>query len=437
MSDSREDEFFADGITDDIITQLSKIAQLRVISRTAMLKYKQSVAGPKEIGAALGVSSVLEGSVRRTPGQVRITARLIDAQDDGLLWTENYDRPRADIFAIQSDLAQNIAAALKVKLLPEEKGRIEKKPTDNTEAYSLYLRGRHFFFLETKEDVLKSLSFFQQAIEQDSVFALAWSGLSAAYFLLDLNWGTRPQYRGESLSAVRRALTLDPALAEGYVALGLIQMAYDRDWKGAEASYERAIGLNPNHWNAHREYGELLLRKGRVDAAIVELKRAVELEPLSLHPLTLLGWAYLEAGEHRLAIERLQEAQDLSKGEYDITRTLLAWEYLREGSRERAREVFKKADTDEKIWFDAVSAEKEQTMAILKREYSNIRPAMNYHLACVYAHLGDKAQAVSLLEQYIVFRPMGFVNLRIDPYLKPLHDDPRFVALLEQYGLSD
>ncbi len=303
LSADPENEYFADGITEDITTELSKIGDLKVIARTSVMSFKGSDKSLREIARELGVATLLEGSVRKASERVRIVTRLVDVETGEQVWGESYDRDLTDIFEIQSDVAQQVAAALKVELSLAEKSQIEKIPTTNVQAYELYMMGRHFRYQETQTSWPKAVESFQQAIEADPNYALAYAGLAEAYLGLG-GWFGRHEWVDDAEQAARRALELDDSVPAAHVVLGMIRYSAYQDLPGAEAEFQQALKLNPRHAAAHREYGLLLFRAlGRLDEALVHLKRARELDPLSPHANANLAEGNTAAGAFDEAIE--------------------------------------------------------------------------------------------------------------------------------------
>jgi adenylate cyclase len=278
FSDNKDDEFFSDGITEDILTQLSKIAELRVISRTTMMQYKGTKKPIREIGRELTVGAILEGSVRRDGTRVRIVGQLIDAQTDEHLWAESYDHELKDIFAIQSNVARQIARALKAVLSPQEEQRITTPPTRNVEAYALYLQGRQHYSRYTQDENEKAIEFFMHASDLDSSYALAYAGLSDAYSQRVQRYGYTLDWLDSAVAAAERAIRLSPESAEGYKALGL---AYDNMGltPAALEQYEKAVDLNPNFALALRNIGLLNYHAGRFDRALNATLKVVSLAP--------------------------------------------------------------------------------------------------------------------------------------------------------------
>ena len=310
MSASKEDEFFSDGITEDILTQLSKINDLRVISRTSVMKYKDTQKTAREIAEELNVGTLLEGSVRRSGDRVRIVGQLINARADEHLWAETYDRELKDIFAIQSEVAQKIASSLKAKLSPEEKERIERRATQDTEAYALYLKGRSYYNHYTKEDNEQSIVFFKKALQLDSAYALAYAGLGDAYSQRVQRYGFVMAWLDSAVVAAKLALSFDPDLAEGHKALGL---AYDNEGKGRLAleQYYEAVRINPNYVSAIRNIGLINYRAGKYDEALQQAQKSVALAPDDMYGYLQSGMALQALGFDSAAIHWYERALQL------------------------------------------------------------------------------------------------------------------------------
>jgi TolB-like protein/Tfp pilus assembly protein PilF len=325
LSPNRDDEYFSDGMTEEIIATLTKIGGLKVISRTSVMRYKDSEKGLREIAKELGVATILEGSARQAEGRVRITAQLIDARADEPLWAETYERELEGIFAIQSDVALQIAGALKAELSPAEKNQIEKKPTENVQAYDLFLMGRHFRNIESPSENLKrAVDYYEQAIREDPDFAEAYAGLAEAIFLLAY-YEPGGEWTGDRAEAeLQRALQLDESIAAAHVMKGTFSWAYHIDFAGAVREYERAIELDPTLVNAHREYGLFLFRQcGILDEALLKLQEALRQDPLSPLINDHLHEFYMASGEIEEAIEAGRKVVELAPGP--------AWGYLNSG----------------------------------------------------------------------------------------------------------
>src|SRR5256712_12039672 len=281
LSADPNDRYFADGMTEELISTVSRIGELSVISRTSVMRYKDTVMPTGDIGRELSAGSLLEGSVRKAGNKVRITTQLIDAKNDKHVWSQSYDRDLTDIFAIQGDIAEQVAGALKVKLLSKEKEALEQEPTNSPESYSLYLKGRYLWNERTRESVKKAIRYFEEAVRQDANFALAYSGLADCYLvlvdqsLMDLKEGV-PKVR----SLLDKALEANSRLAEAHASLGNLHVD-EWDWSMAEAEFKRAIELNPNYATAHQWYSIMLASTDRQEEGIAEVRMALRLDPAS------------------------------------------------------------------------------------------------------------------------------------------------------------
>jgi TolB-like protein/Flp pilus assembly protein TadD len=404
MSDSKEDEFFSEGIMEDILTQLSKISDLRVISRTSVMKYKDTQKTVSEIAEELNVGTILEGSVRRSGNRVRIVGQLINAMADQHLWAETYDREMKDIFAIQSEVAQKIASSLKAKLSPEERGRIEKTETRNTEAYSLYLKGRSHYNRYTKDDNEQSITFFKEALQLDPQYALAYAGLGDAYSQRVQRYGFVMSWIDSAVAAAQVALSLDPELAEGYKALGL---AYDNQGKTQLAleQYYRAVKLNPSFVSAIRNIGLINYHVGKYDEALRYAQKSVVLAPDDMYGYLQSGMAFQALGFDSAAIHWYGRALQLEP-KNPIPRVGLGWLYLTLGKVNEARA---QADSVLAITQEMyIGLDLATNVEILAGNYSKARVYFskegrppNYTLAYVLMKLGNPKKARQILSSNI------------------------------------
>jgi adenylate cyclase len=305
------DEYFSDGLTEELISQLSKIGKLSVIARTSVMKYKGTSQDIAEIGRALQVGTILEGSVRKAGNRVRVAAQLIDVASQAHLWSEDYDRTLEDIFAIQGDIAKQVAEALQITLLADEKAQIEQPHTADPEAYNLYLKGS-YFYNQGGVALEKSRTYFEQAIEQDPAYAMAHARLADLYIKLQWFMPVEEAY-AKARAAAEKALEMDDGLAEAHSALASVKVFADRDWSGAEREFQEALALNPSSALAHAEYGHKILSAvmGRYDDALAEMKRAQELDPLSVWISAQIGWVYFHARRWDQSIAQFEKALEL------------------------------------------------------------------------------------------------------------------------------
>ncbi len=448
MNQDPETEWFSDGITEDIITQLAKIRDLKVISRTTMMRYKgEREKTLREIGEELGVATVVEGSVRRVGDRVRITAQLIDAGTDEHLWAESYDREMTDVFAIQSDVAQKIASALEATLSPEEKERIEREPTENLEAYNLYLQGRYFWNKRTPEGLRTAIEYFEEALELDPNYAPAWVGLADSYSIM-ADWGyVSPQEAyDKAKSAALRALEIDPTLGEAHIAFASILAGFEWDVAKARAEYGAGLELSPGYATGHQWYGSLLSNLGRHDEAVRELERALELDPLSLIINQVMGWVLRAAGEHERAIQQLQKAQQLDPnfaGAYQE----IGFTYEDMGALEDAIAAYQRAlELSEKLLgigelghIYGVMGRTEEALEMLREleEQAKARYVSPIEFAIIHAGLGEKDVAFEWIERGLE-EGDPTLHWRLDtPGLAELQPDPRYAQLLSRLGLRE
>ncbi len=445
LSVDPENEYFADGITEDVIAQLSKVRALRVISRTSVMSFKQRSHSLREIAAQLEVATLLEGSVRRVGDRVRIVAQLIDAASDQHLWAETYDRQLTDIFAIQADVALHIAAALKAELTPAEKTRIHKEPTGDLQAYQLYLQGRHWLIRYTQEGMRKAIEYFEQAIERDPSYALAYVGAALAYVELGEGGALQPdEAYARANQAVATALELDAELAEAHATLAYLKFVGDYDWARAEREFKRALELNPSSADTYDYYGRMLSSLERHDEALALLKRAQELDPLA-HRLDL-ATELLRAGRYDEALRSARLGSDLDS-QYARGHATLGWAYLKKGRYDEGLAELEQAVTlapGNTNWLGqlgqayglagelAKARDVLQQLEVLSRQ----RYVSPYHLAYVYVGLGEQDTAIDWLERAYVERAGAVYGIKGSFLFTSLRSHPRFTALLKKMNLA-
>src|SRR5262249_6837336 len=337
MSTDPENEYFSDGITDDIIAQLSKISALKVISRTSSMQYKKTTKKIAAIADELGVGAILEGSVRRAGPRARIVVHLVDPKTEKHLWGDTFDRQLTDIFEVQSEVAQQITGALSLALSPEEKSRVEKKATGDAEAYNLYLLGRFHVNKWSGTDVQKAIEHFQEAIAKDPGYALAYAGLADAYELLSIGFGSKPpvEYLAQAKSMALKALEMDDTLAEAHTSLAYARWLGDLDWTGAEREFKRALELKSSYVMAHEWYSEYLAALGRHDEALAAIKRAQQLDPLSVPVNRAVGWVVYYSRQFDRAIEELRKTLGMDR-DFLGARLVLWWALVAKGAYEEA-----------------------------------------------------------------------------------------------------
>src|SRR5213082_1832638 len=309
LSGDPQNAYFSEGVQDEILTRLAKIAELKVISRTSTQRFKSAPNDLRQIAQQLGVANILEGSVQKANDQVRVNVQLINAVTDAHLWADTYDRKLTDIFVIESDIAKTIADTLQAKLSRSAEHVLASRPTENPEAHELYLKGRFFWNKRTGENLKKAADYFNQAIAADPNYALAYAGLAGVYVLMPFySVGAPRDCYPRAKAAAKKALEQEDALAEAHTALAQVHCYYDFDFSQATSEFQRAIELNPNYATAHQWYcNSSLVALGRFDEAIAEVKRAIELDPLSLVINTDLGATYYRARRYDEAIEQLHK----------------------------------------------------------------------------------------------------------------------------------
>jgi len=440
-----DNEFFADGITEDVIANLSKIRSLKVISRTSVMPFKKREQSLTEIGAQLGATTLLEGSVRRAGDRVRIVAQLIDAETDQHLWTETYDRKLVDIFDIQTDVALQIAAALKAELTDDEATRVRREPTTDLRAYQLYLFGRQALIKFTPESMRTAIDFFDRALARDPSFALAHATAAQAYIELAEIGAMEPETAYErAADAARNAVAADPELGDAHCMVAYLKMTRAFDWKGAEADFRRALELNPNNADAYDLFGRLYSSMGRYDEALPLILRAQELDPLT-HRLDS-ATAQLRAGRYPEAIAGAKAAVDLDPAG-DRAHATLGWALFLSGSQAEGIAELERAVSladQTTSWLGqlgeayGLAGRADDARAVWRRgEERGAKSFVSpYTLAYVYTGLGEADRAIDLLERSVRERTGAAYGIKGSFLFAPLRSHPRFQALLRTMGLS-
>jgi serine/threonine protein kinase/tetratricopeptide (TPR) repeat protein len=449
LSGDPQQEYFADGMTDALITELSKIGALRVISRTSAMRYKGTEKLLPEIARDLGVDVLVEGSVLHAEDKVRIMVQLIKATPEKHLWAYDYERDLRNIITLQKEVAQAIAREIKITVRPEEQARLTQSRPINPEAYQLYLKGRFFSNKRTEEDLKKAIDYFKETIGLDPNHALGYIGLADSYLMLDAY--TEPTLKEAYLKAreaVLKALEIDSNLAEARTSLAWIKMEYDWDWGGAEREFKRAIELNPGYATAHRWYSRYLMYMARFDEAIEEIKHALELDPLSLVNNSAVGSVLYYARQYDRAIEALRKTIEMDPN-FSNNHLYLGKVYLQKSMYEEALTEFQK----EKELSRSLSSILESWIGITylqmgkrseaqdvlddlierKKKQGNIRTII---AAFFYFALGKHDQGFEALEKEIKEREIGPWRLKISPVYDSVRSDPRFIALLNKVGLE-
>ncbi len=447
LSHDPDQEYFADGMTEALITDIAKIKNLRVISRTSVMRYKGTKKPLSQIARELNVDVVVEGSVQRSGDRVRIDAQLIDARNDRNLWTESYQSDLNDVLALQDNVARAIAGEVRVQLTPQESASLSKSRTVNPRAYESYLQGRYFWNKRTPGDLNAAIKSFNEAIAIDPTYAMAYAGLADSYSLLSVYGEVSPrEAMPMAKAAANRALEIDDTVAEAQATLADIQWAYDWDSAKAEAGFRHALALNPNYASAHQWYAVFLSNHGRHAEAIAEIERARELDPLSLIIQANAGFDYYYARQYEQAIEVLQRAVEREPN-FWVSHLMLGQTYLAMGRMADATSEFERAKSlsPESVRVSSMlglayaktgrqaEARKvvDEMLSLSRKRY--VSPAL---IAIVQIGLGEKGKAFNLLDKACTERSDWMIFLNTDPLFDPLRADPRFRDLLMRVGFQ-
>jgi eukaryotic-like serine/threonine-protein kinase len=439
-------EYLSDGLTESIINSLSQLPALRVMSRNSVFRYKGREADAQAAGRDLNVQAVLMGQVVQRGEELSISVELVNAVDNTHIWGERYDRKMTDLVTLRNDIARDISRKLRTRLSGVEEQRLTKNNTANVEAYQLYLKGRHHFFKRTPPEIRKAIGFYQQAIDADPTYALAYTGLADAYRTLPiLSYVSSKEGFPQAKAAAKRALEIDGNLAEAHVVLGWVGFNFDWDWRAAESELKTAIELSPNNSEAHLAYAHLLSIVGRHAEAIAEAKLARELDPLLPLNHALEGQFLFYAGRYDEAIARLQSTLQIDPN-FWIAQNILGRVYIQRGMFPEAIAALSKARA---LSFDSIepntqlgyalakSGEREQARAILEKLNSmaagNYVPA--YSLAMIYNGLGERDKALEYLEKSVQEREVQVTFIKIDNRWDDLRADPRFQNVMRRVGL--
>lgn len=444
MSPDPNDEYFADGMTEELITALSGVRELTVIARTSVMPYKDSPKRIVDVGRELKTGTVIDGSVRKAANKVRITVQMIDAVTEGHLWVQNYDRQMDDIFSIQSEIAEKVADALKVKLIDSARRRLERRLTENTEAYTLYLKGRYYWTERTKPSIEKGIVYLQKALEADPNLALAYSDMADAYVVM-AEYGMMPttEAYAKARQYATRALEIDPSLSQPHAALATI---HERSfcWADAENEYMLAIKLNPNNATAHHWYA-LYLSSKRKQNAMQEWRKAKELDPLSPIIGAAFGSFLVRSGYQQEGLEMLKSVIEMND-EFVVGHGNLAFAYITTGNNADALLEAKKItslsnDTTQVAAAASTYAEaglKEEAVAILNKllKESDTHYIDPSWIATIYAALRDEANALCWLETALKEKSAGIPDTLSFPMFEFLRDNPRFREISKKVGLG-
>jgi TolB-like protein/Tfp pilus assembly protein PilF len=447
LSGDPDQEYFADGMTEALIAGLAKMGTLKVISRTSVMRYKETRRSIPEIARELDVDAILEGSVLQISGRVRITTQLIDAASDRHLWAESYERDLRDVLALQSDVARAIAREINVKLAPREKGESSSGRQVDPRAYEAYLKGRYHWNKRTEQGIGKGIEHFEEAIRIDPDYAQAYAAIAEAFVALG-DWGYYPprEAHKKTRDYAQKALAIDDESGAGYSALARVSRDIDFNWETAEGYYKKTILLNPNYEIAHQWYSALLSSLGRHDEAIEHAKQAVQLDPLSLVINQNLSFVYYYARRNDEAIEQSRKTLELDKNFGSVYQVIFLC-YMQKGMIPEAVEAFKQAvslDERTKIYVEdidhAYKTSDYEGMAkwILENMEKWAFAVYNrpFFYAMAYAWIGEKDKAFEWLERAYEVRSYFVTTIGVEPALDNLRSDPRFGALLKKIGLE-
>ena len=446
MSPDPETDYFSDGITEELINALTKVGGLRVASRTSVFALKNKPQDVRAIGALLGVSAVLEGSVRKAGDQLRITARLMAADDGRHLWSERYDRRLDDVFAIQDEIARIIVSTVRTTFLAEVADPTPRRYTENLAAYGLYLKGRYSWNKRSADGVREAIEYFEQAIAADPKYALAYSGLSDSY-ALQVDYRRVPVTEGltRAREYARQALALDDTLAEAHTSLGWVLFIYDWDWHGAARTFRRAVELNPGYATARQWYSFVLAALGHLDQALVEGHAALDLDPASVSIRRSLGWLYYYARRYDTALEHLRRAIAMNPTSQETYR-LLGIALTQQGSYDQAERALREAVAipEESAYaaaslgyLFAVRGQREAAETILAE--LDVRSRSGYvspvAFQMIHLGLGNRDQAFAWLERAYEERRGWLAYLKVESMFDPLRSDPRFAEFVRRMKL--
>jgi serine/threonine protein kinase len=446
MSSDPENEFFADGITEEIINALAQIEDLRVAARTSAFSFKGKNVDPRTVGEALNVTTILEGSVRKSGSRLRITAQLISVADGYHLWSERYDRALQDIFEVQDEIAKTIANRLKSTLRAERKKPLVRAGTKNLEAYQLYLKGRFQMNKRTPDGLREAVEDFQRAIEKDSAYALAYTGLAEAYTMASfLNVYPPIEVMSKAKAAAAKALEIDDSLAEAHVALGYSSFGYDWNWTAAGKHFDRAFTLNPRCVTYHLYFPLYLSSLGRFEEALAVANRAVDLDPASPSASHLLSVQFFLARKFDQAIQECHRTLELAPDPI-LVYMLLAQAHAGIGLyREGLSDMDKSPALSQGVpalvafrgYLHALLGERSRALQMIEElsALSKLRFVPGFYFALVYAGLEDKDQAFRWLEKSCDERFIRVVYLNIEAFWDPIRSDPRFADLVRRVGI--
>lgn len=441
-----EDQLLGIGMADAIITRLSYIKSIVVRQTKSVIRYADSTPEAIKVGREINVDAVLEGSIQKADGRIRVSVRLYRVSDGALLWAESFDERDTDIFTLQDSLSEKVANSLSLELNTDEREKLKRRYTENIEAYQLYNKGRFFWNNRSSDNLRKSIVFYEQAIAKDQNYALAYAGLAESYVLLHLfSQYQEKEIISKAKQSAEKALSLDENLAEARTALAMYKAQYEWDWEDTELEFKRAIAVNPGYAPAHQSYGEFLAFMGKTEESIAEVEMAVELDPLSLSTNTARAFPYLAARRYDEAIEKLKQALEL---EADFPQALyyLGRSYAGKGLYKESIAEYQKAIqysggstffTSALIYSLAKNGQKKEAEKAFAEisESAKSQPISRYVFARSLAALGQQGRALDELEKAFQERDGFLLVLKVDPNFDQMRDELRFQALLKRMRL--
>jgi TolB-like protein/DNA-binding winged helix-turn-helix (wHTH) protein len=442
----KENQILGIGMADAVITRLSNVKSIVVRQTKSVMRYADTTPEATKVGREINVDAVLEGNIQKANGRIRVSVRLFRVSDGALLWAESFDERETDIFALQDSISEKVANSLSLQLNPDERDKLKRRYTENIEAYQLYNKGRFFWNNRSSEDLRKSIAFYEQAIERDENYGLAYAGLAESYVLLHLFSPNQDRKAFvKARQTAEKALSLDENLVEARTALAMYKAQADWDWEGAESEFKRALAANPNYATVHQSYGEFLGFMGRTDEAIAQVEKAVELDPLSLSTNTARAFPYLAAGRYDEAIEKVKPALEM-EANFPLARYYLGRSYAGKGLYRESIVEYEKAIQNSggstffataMIYSLAQSGQKKEAEKKFDElvKLSERQTVSTYVLARGLAALGNKEKALEKLEKAFAERDGLMHVIRADTNFEALRGDPRFQAILKKMRL--
>lgn len=442
LSRDKDQDYFADGMTDDLIANLAKIRSLRVISRSTAMAYKGTRKPLSQIAKELNVDAVVEGTVLRVGNRIRITAELVQVSTDQHLWADTYESQMEDVLAMQNRVSSAIVNEIRINLTPEEEERLARNPAVAPEAYENYLKGRYYWNKRSDENLTKAIGYFEQATHQDPQYGLAYAGLSDCYAIISAEiFGTMPagDAAPKAKAAALRSLQIDPTMAEAETSLATVKFNYDWDWAGAAEGFQQAIQHNPSYATAYQRYSLYLIAMGRTEDSFEQINRARDLDPLSISINFSLGWRLYMARQYDRAIQQLRNTSEMDPS-YELPHLVLGMSYVQKGDFAHAIPELRHAvelSHGTPLMISALAnaygrsgnkPEVEKLLSQLAAD-SNRQYVSPYYFAVAYVGLGQNETAIDWLEKAYTDRSNGLVFLKMEPALDSLRQDPRFLVL--------